>query len=132
MFYVARCNTFSVVPPPSIEVTHDGGSKIEPGTRLSLSCKIMLDANLDPRYVTVNISWTRQNGQTLFSNGRITVTEATASQSNIKIYTSNVTFRFLHMDDSGLYTCEATLVNLSSFIINSVSTDKEEIHIQGI
>ena len=123
---------FFVVPPPSIQVTHDGGNRIFPGTRLSMSCNIMLDARLDPRYVAVTISWTRPNGQTLLANGRVTVSEATVSQSNTKIYTSNVIFSFLHLEDSGPYTCKATLANSSSFIISSMSMDTEEIFIQGI
>ena len=123
---------FSIVPPPSIQVTHDGGNRTFPGTRLSLSCNIMLDATLDPRYVEVTINWTRQNGQTLFSNGRVTVSEATVSQSNANTYSSNVIFSFLHLDDSGPYTCKATLANSSSFIISSMRMDTEEIFIQGI
>ena len=122
----------SIVPPPSIQVTHDGGSRILPGTRLSLSCKTMLDATLDPSYVTVTIKWTRPNGQTLLSNGRVTVSEATVSPSNANIYSRNVIFSFLHLDDSGPYTCKAILANSSSFIITSMSMDTEEILILGI
>ena len=132
LFLCSRKCFFFVVPPPSIQVTHDGGNRIFPGTRLSLSCNIMLDATLDPRYVAVTITWTRPNGQTLFSNRRVTVSEANVSQSNTKTYTSNVIFSFVRMDDSGSYTCKATLANSSAFIINSMSMDTEEILIQGI
>ena len=74
------------------------------GSILILTCTVTLDPYVDESgYIIVAIEW---SGLQNISGNRYSITPAVNSSS---IYTSNFTISHLETQDSGIYTCTATV-----------------------
>ena len=105
--------TRSVVPTPtSVSVTSDQPNPIRPiGSTVTLTCTVVLAEYVEG--LTVNTEWTGPNG---FSQN-----EMAQRMGSTTTYTSTAMVSSFGRDQSGDYTCRATVNSTSSFITNSAS-----------
>ena len=88
------------VPDPSVTVTNDPASPIIAGSNVTVICTIELNQNVDVE-LTVNTVLTAPGGGTLSPTNPLMV--------NTSRYTSTAMVSSFGRDQSGVYTCEATL-----------------------
>ena len=103
----------SVVPAPtSVNVTSDQPNPIRPfGSTVTLTCTVVLAEYVE--CLTVNTEWTGPNG---FSQN-----EMAQRMGSTTTYTSTAMVSSFGRDQSGDYTCTATVNSTSSFITNVAS-----------
>ena len=80
------------------------------GSDVTLMCTVELSQAVDV-LVTVNTEWTGPDGVTLSLN--------TPVMESLTRYTSTVTVNSFWRNDSGNYTCKATINSTSSFLTDS-------------
>ena len=104
----------SAVPAPtSVSITSIPASPIRPvGSAVTLSCTVMLSPAVDVS-VTVTTVWTGPAGF-------MTTTTAQPVMSSNTTYTSTTMVSSFGRDQSGVYTCMATISSTSSFIHSSI------------
>ena len=103
----------SVPNPMVVAISSDPVSPIRPvGSDVTLTCTVELSPAVDVP-VTVNIVWTGPDGVTLSST--------TPVMESLTRYTSTAMVSSFGRDQSGVYTCIATLSSASSFITDSGS-----------
>ena len=105
-----------VVPAPtSVSVTSDLPNPIRPvGSTVTLICTVVLAEYVDG--LTVNTEWTGPNG--FSENGMAQRMGSTST------YTSTAIVSSFGRDQSGNYTCTATVSSTSSFLSTSDSLSK--------
>jgi len=91
------------------------------GSKLNLTCVIMLDSMLSPVLGNLRVTskWTDFRGMLLSSDGggRIAVSPA-SKQGTTTTYSSTVMFNTLQLSDTGNYTCEVTVAHIMSPLRN--------------
>ena len=93
-----------------VTITSDPVSPVQPvGTNVTLTCNVELDRLVDVP-VTVDTEWTGPDN----FNRNITAQQ----MGNTTTYTSTVKFSLFGRNQSGDYTCTATVGSMSSFIIS--------------
>ena len=93
-----------------VTITSDPVNPVQPvGTNVTLTCNVELDISVDI-VVTVNTVWTGPDNL----NRNI----ITQRMGNTTTYTSTVMVRSFGRNQSGDYTCTATVSSASSFIIS--------------
>ena len=104
-----------VVPTPTVSVTSNPTGIITVGSSVTLTCTVVLDPSVDVP-VTVNTMWT---GPDNFN--RIIMAQQMGSTTT---YTSTAMVSSFGRDQSGEYTCTATvsLASPSPFITDSMSS----------
>ena len=107
----------SPVPVPTlVSVTSNPVSPIRPvGSNVTLICTVELSPAVDVP-VIVNTVWTGPDG--------VTLSPTTPAMGNLTRYTSTAMVSSFERDQSGNYTCTATVSSTSSFL-----TDLSLIHI---
>ena len=101
------------VPDPIVTVTSDQPNPIgSVGANVTLTCTVELSPAVDVP-VTVNTVWTGPDG--------FMTTNTAQRMENTTTYTSTAMVSSFGRDQSGNYTCTATVNSTSSFIINSGS-----------
>ena len=99
-----------IVRVPMVTITSDPVSPVQPvGTNVTLTCNVELDRLVDVP-VTVNTVWTGPDNL----NRNI----ITQRMGNTTTYTSTVKVSSFGRNQSGDYTCTATVSSMSSFIIS--------------
>ena len=107
-------------------VTPDRPSILYEGTRLTLTCVIVLNTAVDTS-VVVTPTWSNSGG--VLSDGRITPSDAQeTAEFN---YRSTLTFMPLNLSDTDSYTCLVNISSASQFIRSAVNMDTVEITVEG-
>ena len=113
IFYLHYPCLDPVPVPTSVVITSDPVSPIRPvGSNVILTCTVELSPVVDVP-VTVNTEWTGPDGVTLSST--------TPVMESLTRYTSTVMVSSFGRDQSGNYTCTATVSSTSSFLTDSGS-----------
>ena len=112
------------VPDPSVSVTRDGGTLLLAGIVLTLTCEITVTGIPTDMLSNVDVSatWTGATGNTLSTDGRITVTDA-VQVSGTNTYISTVVFDTLITGNQGTYTCQANINPTGPFLTASNRVD---------
>ena len=101
------------VPNPTVTVASDQPNPIQPvGSTVTLTCTVELSPAVDVP-VTVNTEWTGPNG--------FMTTNTAQRMGSTTTYTSTAMVSSFGRDQSGDYTCIATVNSTSSFIASSGS-----------
>ena len=111
-----KCSTyfqlyFSIilVPAPSVTVNSDPVSPIQPvGFAINLTCTVELSTAVNVP-VTVSTLWTGPDGF-------MTTNTAQPVMGSTTTYTSTAIVSSFRRDQSGVYTCTATISSTSSFL----------------
>ena len=108
---------YCTVPAPSfVTITSDSVSPIRPvGSDVSLTCSVDLSSAVDVP-VTVNIEMRDPQENVL------TISTPTLSQS---VYVSEALITSFGRNQSGIYTCEATVSSPSPFLIESGTLSRD-------
>ena len=108
-----------VVPTPTfVTVTSDQLNPIRPvGSTVTLTCTVVLAEYVEG--LTVNTEWTGPNG--FSENGMAQRMGSTTT------YTSTAMVNSFGRDQSGDYTCTATLSSTSSFLTNSTGSSSTRV-----
>ena len=93
-----------------MSITSDPNGNISVGSTVTLTCTVELDPSVDVP-VTVDTMWTGPDKLIMAQQ-----------MVNTTTYTSTVVVSSFGRDQSGDYTCTATVSSNSSFIIDSMST----------
>ena len=113
---------FTVPAPSSVTVTSDKPNPIRPiGSNVTLICTVELSPAVDVP-ITVSTIWTGPNGA-LFPND----SDSEAVMENHTVYTSTVTFSSFGKEQSGNYTCTASVNSLIPFVDDSNSTTNSTV-----
>ena len=124
--WLQLCNNFSSVPPPNfVIVTSDPVSPIKPFEfpSITLTCTVELSPLVNVP-VTVNTVWTGPAG---FENN----TTTQLCEGNTNIYTSMAVVSSFGRNQSGNYTCRATVSSYSNFLPSSLKSGIKRIIISG-
>ena len=72
---------------------------------------------------SVMISWMGPGGESITSDGRVTISPTTSSGNN---YTSSLQFTYLMEGDEGVYTCNVMILDTFKFKMKTIEylTDK--------
>ena len=106
-----------LVPAPLfLTITSDPVSPIRPvGSRVAIICSVELSETVDvPVTVSVQITDPSENS--------LVITDSSLSEST---YTSQAMVTSFSRNQSGLYTCEATLISASPFLAESGTLSKD-------
>ena len=105
-----------VVPAPiSITIDFSPGIPIRPvGTTVTLTCTVVLDPSVDVP-VTVNTVWTGPDN--------FNMNIMAQQMGSTTTYTSTVIVSSFGRDQSGNYTCTATVSSASPFIVGTEEID---------
>ena len=119
----------STVPTPTVTVSTASDAPLLAGSSLILECsaEVIPEVDID---ISVNFTW-RRSGETLSSDGRITVSVAT--QVRPMVYQSELLFNTLSQTtDPGEYTCEVTIVSSppSVYIDSATGLDRVNLAVQ--
>ena len=96
-----------------VAVSSDPVSPIRPvGSEVTLTCTVDLNSTVDVP-VTVNTTWTGPAG--------VTLSPTTPVMENLTRYTSTAMVDSFGRDQSGVYTCTATVSLTSTFVTDSGS-----------
>ena len=113
---------FTVPAPSSVTVTSDKPNPISPiGSHIILVCTVELSPAVDIP-VTVSTVWTGPNGEFFHSDPE-------AIMENHTVYTSTVTISSFGREQSGNYTCTASVNSSTLFVDDSNSTSNTMDHI---
>ena len=103
-----------VPPPTSVTITSDPVSPIQPvGSDVNLTCTVVLSTVVNVE-VAVNKMWTGPDGF-------MTANTAQPVMGSTTTYTSTAMVNSFGRDQSGVYTCTATVSSTSSFLTDSGS-----------
>ena len=106
------CVFFAIVPTPVAAVTSNPTGIITVGSSVTLTCTVELSASVDVP-VTVNTVWT---GPDNFNRNIMA-----QQMGSTTTYTSTAMVSSFGRDQSGDYTCTATVSSTAQFIITSIS-----------
>ena len=125
----------SPVPNPRVDVSHHtNANMLYAGSRLNITCTIILDSVLSPVLgdLTVTSKWTKLGGTLLSDNGdsRITVSNV-SKQDFTTTYSSTMMFSTLRTSDTGIYTCEVTVAHVISNVMNGTNSRNTTIKVQS-
>ena len=113
------CLSSFTVPPLHIVVSHDGGSVFTAGSRLTVTCTIIVDSALASNRVGIRGRWSAQNQYCLYpsicdfsthpKDLRVTASEGEQMLVN-GIHVRNITLVFdgLYTAHGDIYTCHAS------------------------
>ena len=104
--------SFFVVPTPTVAIISNTTSPVSVGSDVTLTCTVDLDPVVDVP-VTVNTVWTGPAGF-------VRTTTAQPVMGSTTTYTSTAMVSSFGRDQSGVYTCTATVNSTSSFIDGSM------------
>ena len=113
-------NSFCIisVPNPSVSVISDQPNPIRPiGSTVTLTCTVVLAEYVEG--LTVNTEWTGPNG--FSENGMAQHMGSTTT------YTRTAMVSSFGRDQSGDYTCTATVSSTSSFFTNSMGSSSTRV-----
>ena len=118
----------SAVPAPSVHIE----PPIFTESNITLRCIITLNAAVDTGIAAggVDVTWEGPHGA-IASTSRVAISDVTGSRT---MYKSNLIFYALTIEDTGSYTCRATVspVGGSLYILMSgTGSDSETITVQG-
>ena len=103
-----------VPPPTSVTITSDPVSPIRPvGSDVTLTCTVVLSTAVSVE-VDVSTAWTGPDGLETINNAHSVIGSTTT-------YTSKAMINSFGRDQSGNYTCTATVSSTSSFLTGSGS-----------
>ena len=106
--------SFISVPNPTVTVTSDQPNPIgSVGANVTLTCAVEFTLTVDI-LITVNTVWTGPDGF-------MTTNTAQSVMGSTTTYTSTAMVSSFGRDQSGDYTCTATVSSTSSFVISSGS-----------
>ena len=112
-----------IVPSPRVEASANAIGSVFAGTVLTLTCTISLDGGLSSMLndLSVDTVWT-EDGQEVSTGGNIMVSGAVFAVSTT--YSGTLSFITVHTDDTGDYTCTATVSPSvpSSTVLNGVDS----------
>ena len=107
------------VPTPSITVSHDGGSVLTAGSRLTVTCTIIVDSALTSHEVELYGYWSAQNQECDLHYCQepthpkdLHVTASKGEQMLVNgVHVHNITLVFdgLYISHGDIYTCRATV-----------------------
>ena len=102
-----------VVPTPTVSITSNPTGIITVGSSVTLTCTVVLDSSVDVP-VTVSTVWTGPD----YFNRNIMAQQMGSTTT----YTSTVMVSSFGREQSGDYTCTATVSSASPFITSSMSS----------
>ena len=116
------CDPFLLVPAPSMVTVTPPSGVIIAGSSPNLTCTVELSPAVDVP-VTVNTVWTGPDGF-------MTTNTAQPVMGSTTTYTSTAMVNSFGRDQSGVYTCTATVNSTSSFLTGSGSQSGTVTHYQ--
>ena len=108
----------TVTAPTSVTVTN---SSVNVGSTVTLTCTVELSPAVDVP-VTVNTEWTGPEGFR-------TTNTAQSVMGSTTTYTSTAMVSSFGRDQSGNYTCTATVSSTSSFLTNSMGSSSHRLRV---
>ena len=114
--------TPTVQPPTSVSVVSNKPNPVRPvGSLVTLTCTVIIPEASDV-LVTVSTEWTGPNRFTTSNNAQPVMGSTT-------VYTSTVVFNSFGRDQSGVYTCRATVSSTSQFLAGSAPPHSTETRV---
>ena len=115
------------VPTPTIQFTRLTLGSLYVGLPFSWRCEVEIPGN-QLAGVASNVEWRGPDGNVITSDSRITV-GATVESAPGREYQKTLMFSPLSAEDSGSYSCSATVIpaTSNSFIISGVGTGNDSL-----
>ena len=131
------CSFFSfVVPPPSMSISLTPSGTIYESTLLVITCNATLPSVVDTD-VTATVTWTGPSGTVISSDGRVAVGQDLLIDEGV--FQSNVTFSPVdngdmndQTNDTGEYTCDATISSTNQLILSGTNNITDEITVDSM
>ena len=119
-------NLLHTDPAPMVSVGVNGS--LFTGNRVTFTCSVEVSVSVLSTVRPVAV-WRRGTTQ-LFNNSRISVSELVSTGST-SLYESNLTISSIEAADSGNYTCEASLVLITTNDVVSTNSSLVSIAVEG-
>ncbi len=127
-FLCANCDTFSLVPPPSLSVGINNNKVPYVGNDITVVCGVLLTGVVDGGDVGVTVRWLKAGSEFIGVAGRVIIAGPVGSGGFVQ---STMSFTHLLSSDSERYECEATVFALQGTFSSTTASQDMNLTVVG-